>query len=177
MSDTVAKGVDAAKDKLSEVKSGASYEANKAAAKDSDRSVGDRASHAVDAAKDKLDEKKHEASKEANKSGAESEAKGIVEAVKEKAVEGYNYVVGTEDNKGLVQTVTEKVTEGYNYAAEKVSEVIHNVSGEANKEVAKDSNQSIGTRAGAAVDCAKDKINEKTSEVKADAHKQNLQNK
>ncbi len=48
------------------------------------------------------------------------------------------------------------------------------MSGEANKDVAKDSDQSIGTRAGAAVDAAKDKVNEKTSAVKAEAHKQNL---
>ena len=62
----------------------------------------------------------------------------------------------------------------YNYVAEKVTEATHAVSGEANKEVAKDSDQSIGTRAGAAVDAAKDKINEKASGVKAEAHKQNL---
>lgn len=62
----------------------------------------------------------------------------------------------------------------YNYVAEKVSEATHAVTGDAHKEVAKDSNQSIGTRAGAAVDAAKDKVHEKASEVKAEAHKQNL---
>jgi len=58
MSDAVKHAADAAKDKVSETASGASYEANKAAAKDSDRSVGDRISHGVDAVKDKIDEKK-----------------------------------------------------------------------------------------------------------------------
>ena len=62
----------------------------------------------------------------------------------------------------------------YNYVAEKVSEATHAVTGDANKEVAKDSNQSVGTRAGAAVDAAKDKVGETASAVKADAHKQNL---
>ncbi len=62
----------------------------------------------------------------------------------------------------------------YNYVAEKVSEATHAVTGEANKEVAKDSDQPIGTRASAAVDAAKDKVNEKTSEFKAETHKHNL---
>ena len=59
----------------------------------------------------------------------------------------------------------------YNYVAEKVTEATHAVTGEANKEVAKDSNQSVGTRANAAVDAAKDKVQEKTSEFKAESHK------
>jgi hypothetical protein len=62
----------------------------------------------------------------------------------------------------------------YHYVAEKVSEATHSVSGEANKEVAKDSDQPIGTRASAAVDAVKDKVSEKTSEAKAEAHKHNL---
>lgn len=62
----------------------------------------------------------------------------------------------------------------YNYVAEKVSEATHAVTGEANKEVAKDSNQPLSTRAGAAVDAAKDKVSETASSVKADAHKHNL---
>ncbi len=87
-----------------EVTSGVSYEANKAVAKDSNQSVGDRVSSGefcgwiwlkknesfffglgVDAVKDKFDEKKSEASKEANKHSAENEAKSLVETVKEKA--------------------------------------------------------------------------------------------
>jgi len=118
--------------------------------------------------------KKSEASKESNKNSAEHEAKGLVETVKEKAAEAYTYVAGGEGDKGLVGTVKEKATEAYNYVAEKVSEATHAVSGEANKEVAKDSNQSVGTRASAAVDAVKDKANEKASGVKAEAHKDSL---
>jgi hypothetical protein len=62
----------------------------------------------------------------------------------------------------------------YNYVAEKVSEATHAVTGDANKEVAKDSSQPIGTRASAAVDAAADKVNEKASAASAEAHKQNL---
>jgi len=96
----------------------------------------------------------------------------LVETVKEKAAGAYNYVAGGEgEGKGLVGAVKEKATEAYNYVAEKVTEATHAVSGEANKEVAKDPNQPIGTRASAAVDAAKDKVQEKTSECKAEAHK------
>jgi DNA polymerase II small subunit/DNA polymerase delta subunit B len=172
MAEAVKKGAEAVKDKVSESVSGASYEANKAAAKDSNQSVGDRLSSGVDAVKDKIDEKKAEASKESNKSSAENEAKGLVETVKEKAAEAFNYVAG--GSEGLVETVKEKATGAYNYVAEKVSEATHAVSGEANKEVAKDSDQPVGTRASAAVDAAKDKVQEKTSEFKAEAHKQSL---
>ncbi len=54
-----------------------------------------------------------------------------------------------------------------------MSEATHAVTGDANKEVAKDSNQPVGTRASAAVDAAKDKVSETASAVKAEAHKQN----
>ncbi|CAF1441594.1 unnamed protein product [Adineta steineri] len=60
MTDAIKKGAEAVKDKVAETTSGASHEAHKSAAKDSDRSLGDRAGHAVDAVKDKVDEKKHE---------------------------------------------------------------------------------------------------------------------
>ncbi len=103
----------------------------------------------------------------------------------------YNYVAGGEDGKGFVETVKEKAGEAYvfilyvfflidfynfryNFVSEKVSEVAHAVSGEHNKEVAKDSNETVGTRAGAAVDAVKDKVQETASGVKAEAHKQNL---
>jgi hypothetical protein len=103
----------------------------------------------------------------------------------------YNYVAGGEDGKGFVETVKEKAGEAYvfisyifflinfynfryNFVAEKVSEVTHAVTGEHNKEVAKDSNETVGTRAGAAVDAVKDKAQETASSVKAEAHKQNL---
>jgi len=105
----------------------------------------------VDAVKDKID-----VSKESNKNSAEHEAKSLVETVKEKAAGAYNYVAGGEGDKGLVGTVKEKATEAYNYVAEKVSEATHAVTGEANKDVAKDSNHSAGTRASAPVDAAKE---------------------
>jgi len=70
--------------------------------------------------------------------------------------------------------MTEKAKEAYNYVAEKVSEAAHAISGDANKETAKDSDQTIGTRVGAAVDAAGDKVDEKTCAAKAEAHKQNL---
>ncbi|KIW98425.1 uncharacterized protein Z519_00085 [Cladophialophora bantiana CBS 173.52] len=57
-------------DKVQEATSGASKEANKNVAKDSDASLGTRASAAKDAASDKLDESKHSASAEGNKQAA-----------------------------------------------------------------------------------------------------------
>ncbi|OCT54665.1 Glucose-repressible protein [Cladophialophora carrionii] len=57
-------------DKAQEVTSGTSKEANKSVAKDSDASLGTRASAAKDAASDKMDETSHSASSEANKQKA-----------------------------------------------------------------------------------------------------------
>jgi len=57
-------------DKVNEATSGASKEANKNVAKDSDASLGTRASAAKDAAGDKLDESKNSASAEGNKQSA-----------------------------------------------------------------------------------------------------------
>ncbi|KAJ9612364.1 hypothetical protein H2200_003961 [Cladophialophora chaetospira] len=57
-------------DKASELTSGASKEANKNVAKDSDASLGTRASAGKDAVSDKLDESKNSASATANKESA-----------------------------------------------------------------------------------------------------------
>ncbi|KAI1618419.1 glucose-repressible protein Grg1 [Exophiala viscosa] len=57
-------------DKASELTSGASKEANKNVAKDSDASIGTRASAAKDALGDKADETKNSASAEGNKQAA-----------------------------------------------------------------------------------------------------------
>jgi len=57
-------------DKVNEATSGASKEANKNVAKDSDASVGTRASAAKDALGDKVDESKNSASAEGNKQAA-----------------------------------------------------------------------------------------------------------
>ncbi|KAF4981121.1 hypothetical protein FZEAL_3028 [Fusarium zealandicum] len=59
-----------------------------------------------------------------------------------------------------------------NMAGEKVQEVTSGASKEGNKEVAKDSNASIGTRAGAAKDAIGDKANESKHSTKGDAHKE-----
>ncbi|KAK4937948.1 hypothetical protein LTR10_021513 [Elasticomyces elasticus] len=57
-------------DKANEMTSGASKEANKNVAKDSDASMGTRASAAKDALGDKVDESKNSASAEGNKQAA-----------------------------------------------------------------------------------------------------------
>lgn len=48
----------------------------------------------------------------------------------------------------------DKITDACKGAAEKVKEVVSGTSKEANKEIAKDSNQTAGTRVGAAIDAA-----------------------
>jgi hypothetical protein len=48
----------------------------------------------------------------------------------------------------------------------------HGASKEANKEVAKDNNASLGTRAEAAFDATKDKANEHKHDASAEANKQ-----
>ena len=52
-----------------------------------------------------------------------------------------------------------------NYVGDKTNELTSGASKEANKDVAKDSNASVGTRASAAKDAASDKIDESTSSV------------
>ncbi|KAF4970101.1 hypothetical protein FSARC_2802 [Fusarium sarcochroum] len=58
-----------------------------------------------------------------------------------------------------------------NAVSEKAQEAVSGTSKEANKEVAKDSNAGIGTRASAAKDAASDKIDESSHGTKGDAHK------
>lgn len=48
----------------------------------------------------------------------------------------------------------EKITEACKAGAEKVKEAVSGTSKDANKEIAKDSSQSAGTRVGAAIDAA-----------------------
>jgi hypothetical protein len=61
-----------------------------------------------------------------------------------------------------------------NFVNDKVQEVTSGASKEANKEVAKDGNAPIGTRASAAKDALSDKASEHGHEGKAEAHKQNI---
>ncbi|KAH7019252.1 glucose-repressible protein Grg1 [Ilyonectria destructans] len=65
----------------------------------------------------------------------------------------------------------ESAKQAFNYVAETVQGATSGVSKEANKEVAKDSNAPIGTRANAAVDAVGDKIDQTTHENKAEVHK------
>jgi len=59
-----------------------------------------------------------------------------------------------------------------NYVAESVQGAGATASKEANKNVAKDSNASLGTRAQAAGDAVSDKFDEQTHNRKADVHEQ-----
>ncbi|UJR21819.1 hypothetical protein I4U23_024893 [Adineta vaga] len=66
----------------------------------------------------------------------------------------------------------EKITEACKAGVEKVKETVSGTSKEANKEVAKDSNQSLGTRAEACCNAVGDKIDETKHAVKKEEHKQ-----
>ncbi|CAF4190845.1 unnamed protein product [Rotaria sp. Silwood2] len=138
--------------KDAEVSSGASYEANKEAAKNDNLSASSRISHGVDAVKDKefnvVDEKHHEANKEVYKENAEE--------------------------KGVIGQIGDTLSHAYHYVAEKVSEVTSGASYEANKETVKDSDNTIGERAGAGFSAVGDKIEEKSHKAKAEAHKEAL---
>jgi len=136
----------AAGEKVKEVTSGASYEANKEAAKNENLSAKTRVTHGADAVKDKIDEKSHEAKKEAYKEGAEE--------------------------KGVIGQICDTLSHAYNYVAEKVSEVTSGASYEANKEKAKDSDNPVGQRIGAGVSAVGDKIEEKSHKAQAAAHKE-----
>ncbi|KAI9898302.1 hypothetical protein N3K66_006662 [Trichothecium roseum] len=59
-----------------------------------------------------------------------------------------------------------------NFVSDKVQQATSGASKEANKEVAKDSDAPIGTRASAAKDALGDKADEHGHEGKAEAHKQ-----
>ncbi|PRP78276.1 hypothetical protein PROFUN_09187 [Planoprotostelium fungivorum] len=66
----------------------------------------------------------------------------------------------------------ETIKNAANYVAESVQGAAATTSKEANKEVAKDSDQSIGTRLNAGVDALKDKSSETSHDAKAEAYKQ-----
>ncbi|EKJ72103.1 hypothetical protein NXS19_005532 [Fusarium pseudograminearum] len=66
----------------------------------------------------------------------------------------------------------DSLKQGVNYVAETVQQATSGASKEANKQVAKDSDAPIGTRASAAKDALSDKADEKTHEGKADVHKE-----
>ncbi|KKA29448.1 hypothetical protein TD95_003111 [Thielaviopsis punctulata] len=60
-----------------------------------------------------------------------------------------------------------------NYVAETVQGATAGTSKEANKHVAKDGNNSLGTRAQAAKDAISDKMDETSHNAKAEGYKQN----
>ncbi|CAF2780070.1 unnamed protein product [Rotaria sp. Silwood2] len=66
----------------------------------------------------------------------------------------------------------EKITDACKAGAEKVKEMVSGSSKEVNKEIAKDSNQSIGTRTEAAFDAAGDKLHETKHATEKEIHKQ-----
>ncbi|PKX97721.1 putative glucose repressible protein Grg1 [Aspergillus novofumigatus IBT 16806] len=68
----------------------------------------------------------------------------------------------------------ESIKQGANYIAESVQQATSGASKETNKQVAKDSDAPIGTRASAAKDALGDKAHESKHDAKADAHKQQI---
>ncbi|CAG7554938.1 unnamed protein product [Fusarium equiseti] len=70
----------------------------------------------------------------------------------------------------------ESIKQGANYVAETIQQATAGASKETNKEVAKDSNASLSTRATAAKDAMGDKIDESSHGTKADVHKEAAKN-
>jgi hypothetical protein len=66
----------------------------------------------------------------------------------------------------------ESAKQAVNYVAETVQGAVSGASKETNKEIAKDGNASLYTRATAAKDAVGDKIDQESHEGKAEAHKQ-----
>ena len=66
----------------------------------------------------------------------------------------------------------ETIKNAANYVAESVQGGGAQASKEANKQVAKDGDASVGTRASAAKDAVSDKIDQSSHEGKADLHKE-----
>jgi len=66
----------------------------------------------------------------------------------------------------------DSVKQGANYVGEKVQQATSGVSKETNKQVAKDSDAPIGTRASATKDALGDKMSESKHDAKGEAHKQ-----
>ncbi|KFA67537.1 hypothetical protein S40285_04247 [Stachybotrys chlorohalonatus IBT 40285] len=68
----------------------------------------------------------------------------------------------------------ESVKQGVNYVSESVQQAASGTQKEANKEVAKDNNASLGTRASAAKDALGNKADESKHDAKGEAHKQSI---
>ncbi|KAK0385383.1 hypothetical protein NLU13_7859 [Sarocladium strictum] len=70
----------------------------------------------------------------------------------------------------------ETAKQAVNYVSETVQGAVSGASKETNKEIAKDSNASIGTRASAAKDALGDKMDESAHNNKAEVHKEIAKN-
>ncbi|KAG5937133.1 hypothetical protein E4U53_000071 [Claviceps sorghi] len=68
----------------------------------------------------------------------------------------------------------DKLKQGANYVSETAKQATSGASKETNKQVAKDSDAPIGTRASAAKDAVGDKATESKHDAKAEAHKQQI---
>ncbi|KAL7962462.1 glucose-repressible protein Grg1 [Trichoderma compactum] len=68
----------------------------------------------------------------------------------------------------------DSIKQGANYVGEKVQQATSGASKETNKQVAKDSNAPVGTRASAAKDALGDKVDESKHDAKGEAHKQSI---
>ncbi|KIW71667.1 hypothetical protein PV04_03806 [Phialophora macrospora] len=66
----------------------------------------------------------------------------------------------------------ESVKNAANYVGDKAQQATSSVSKEGNKEVAKDSDASLGTRASAAKDAVGDKVDETSHSASAEGNKQ-----
>ncbi|KAK4062028.1 uncharacterized protein Triagg1_10085 [Trichoderma aggressivum f. europaeum] len=66
----------------------------------------------------------------------------------------------------------DSIKQGANYVGEKVQQATSGASKETNKQVAKDSNAPVGTRASAAKDALGDKVDESKHDAKGEAHKE-----
>jgi hypothetical protein len=71
----------------------------------------------------------------------------------------------------LIKPLTPYLQNAGHYVAETVQGAGSTVSKETNKQVAKDNDASLGTRASAAKDAVSDKIDESSHDTKADVHK------
>ncbi|OAQ63401.1 hypothetical protein VFPPC_09896 [Pochonia chlamydosporia 170] len=68
----------------------------------------------------------------------------------------------------------DSLKQGVNYVSESVKQATSGASKETNKQVAKDGDAPIGTRASAAKDAVGDKFDEHKHDAKAEAHKQQI---
>ncbi|KAG6040467.1 hypothetical protein E4U41_000467 [Claviceps citrina] len=68
----------------------------------------------------------------------------------------------------------DSLKQGANYVSETVQQATSGASKETNKQVAKDSDASLGTRASAAKDAVSDKASESKHDAKAETHKQSI---